>query len=293
MSITRIRALGGAGVGYRPEFAEAFFGEEDPGVSWVEVITENFLPDNGHDTLYIQNLRRLREKFPVALHGVSLSLASAEPVNHLYLKQLAWLEREIEPWIVSDHLCWTGLNGENLFDLLPFPYSREALELVAGKVARVQDLLGRPLALENITYYAKPRGSEMTEADFLNALVKRTGCRLLLDVNNIYVNSVNLGINPLAYLSSLDLKSVAQVHLAGHTKTREGLLLDTHGAPVAEEVWALYEWLQARVGHVPAMIERDENIPDWLEMRPELERLAAIQAKGARREFARVAEPRP
>lgn len=300
MQIGKIEKLG-AGVGYRPAFHDAFLGEESaaglgenpPPVSWLEVITENYLPENGRDTRYIQNLRRLREKFPVALHGVSLNLASADPLNPIYLKQLAWLEREIEPWLVSDHLCWTGVGNENLFDLLPFPFSKEALLHVAEKIQRVQDLLRRPLAVENITYYSKPAGDEMGEERFLNELARLTGCRFLLDLNNIYVNSVNHGLDPRDYLRRLDLAHVAQVHLAGHARAANGLLLDTHGAPVAQEVWNLYEWFQERAGILPTMVERDENIPEWAELAPEVARIKAIQLRGARRESPRVAAPGP
>jgi uncharacterized protein (UPF0276 family) len=293
MGLGKINEIG-VGVGYRPAFHDAFLlgGAPPAEVSWVEVITENFLPENGRDTLYIQNLRRLRERLPVALHGVSLSLASAAPLDPAYLGQLAWLEREIEPWLVSDHLCFTGYT-ENLFDLLPFPLSKEALAHVGARVQEVQELLRRPLALENITYYARPAGNDYGEAEFLNALASQTGCRLLLDINNIYVNAANLGQNPRAFLEVLDHRHVAQVHLAGHSRTETGLLLDTHGAPVAEEVWALYEWFQRKAGLVPVMIERDENIPEWEELVPELRRLAAIRAKGGRLEVPGMAEPRP
>jgi len=282
----------GAGVGYRPQFLPALQSGSCSFVSWIEVTTENFLPENGRDTIYIQNLRRLREKFPVALHGVSLSLGSTDPLNSLYLAQLAWLEREIEPWLVSDHLCWTGAGGENLFDLLPLPCSQEALELVAGKIQRVQDILRRPLAVENITYYGCPTGGEMPEEDFLNRLAERTGCRLLLDINNIYVNSVNHGFDPLAYLRGISFEHVAQVHLAGHSRGANGTLLDTHGAPVAEEVWKLYEWFQERAGVLPTMIERDEHIPDWQEMAAEILRLKGLQemyGRGASVETTRLA----
>jgi uncharacterized protein len=294
VDIVKIPKLG-VGVGYRPAFHDAFLGEDSasPEVSWVEVITENFLPENGRDTFYTQILRRLRERIPVALHGVSLSLGSTDPLHAGYLDRLAWLEREIEPWLVSDHLCWTGAGGENLFDLLPLPASKEALDIVAANVQRVQDKLRRPLAVENITYYSRPAGSEMGEEQFLNELARRTGCKFLLDLNNIHVNSVNHGLEPRDYLRRLDLRHVAQVHLAGHAKTATGLLLDTHGAPVSEEVWSLYEWFQVRAGALPTMIERDENIPDWEELVPELRRLASIQRKGAQRETPRVAARNP
>lgn len=297
MSIVKLEQLG-AGVGYRAELRADFFADPAPDVSWIEVITENYLPVKGADTLPLQRLRELRGRYPLALHGVSLNLGSADPLDPLYLKQLAWLERELEPWIVSDHLCWTGVNRENLFDLLPLPSTREALEHVAGRIQRVQDLLQRPLAIENITYYARPSLSEMPEQELLAELVRRTGCRLLLDINNIYVNSVNLGIPPATFLSGLDLSSVAQVHLAGHNLAASGLLLDTHGAPVPEPVWQLYESLLPQLAHAPPMIERDQNIPEWRELEPEVRRLdglfrsAAERAKGGRLESPRMAEPR-
>ncbi len=291
-SIAAAQGLG-VGVGYRARFSEAFLNTR-PNVSWIEVVTENYLPKNGRDTRATQTLRRLRRDFPVALHGLGLSLGSAEPLNREYLECLAWLEREMEPFLVTDHLCWTGVAGDNLFDLLPIPCTQEAVALVAGKIQCAQDLLKRPLGIENITYYAQPKGGEMPEADFLNELSERTGCKLLLDVNNIYVNSVNLAVDPLEFLTRLKLGNVAEIHLAGHSKAKNGLLIDTHGAPVAEEVWALYEWVQARVGIVPTMIERDDNIPEWAELEKELAKLQSLQAGYLRpkRKGAGLASPR-
>lgn len=297
MSIVKLERLG-AGVGLRAEHRGLFLSDERPRVSWLEVITENYLPAGGRATRPVQSLLRLREHYPVALHGVSLNLGSADPLDAAYLRQLAWLEREVEPWLVSDHLCWTGVGLENLFDLLPLPATPEALDHVAARIQQVQDLLGRPLAIENISYYSRPAISTMPEHELLAELVRRTGCRLLLDVNNIYVNSVNLGIRPEEFLGGLDLSSVAQVHLAGHGEGRDGLLIDTHGAPVPEPVWALYESLLPRLAHAPAMIERDQNIPAWPELGAEVARLEAMldcarAQKGGRREARGMAEARP
>lgn len=279
------------GVGYRAEFSEAFLGGR-PAVSWIEAVTENFLPKNSAPTRATQTLLRLRRDYPVALHGVSLNLGSADPLSEEYLSLLCWMHREVEPFLVSDHLCWTGVGGENLFDLLPIPFTDEALQLVAEKVERVQNVLRRPLVVENITYYAEPAHGTRAEAEFLNELARRTGCRFLLDINNIYVNAVNFGRDPLEYLRALDLKHVAQIHLAGFAESKSGLLIDTHGAPVSEPVWALHDWVRARVGEVPTMIERDENIPSWAEMEKELARMktpAKNLGKEGKLESTRVA----
>ncbi len=286
----------GAGVGLRQEHRSLFLGEDRPRVSWIEVITENYLPPDLGDTRPLQSLRKLREHYPVAIHGVSLNLGSSDPLNQTYLEKLAALEREIDPWMVSDHLCWTGVNGENLFDLLPVPATREALDHLASRIHKVQELLRRPIAIENITYYARPTIHEMPEQELIAELVKRTGCRLLLDLNNVYVNSVNLGVEPTAFLGGLDLDTVAQVHLAGHNRSSSGLLIDTHGAPVPEPVWELYESLLPRLLHAPAMVERDQNIPGWEELGREvakLDRLLSRARKGGRRETARMANAGP
>ncbi|MGZ3660210.1 MAG: DUF692 domain-containing protein [Bdellovibrionota bacterium] len=282
----------GIGVGDPPAYQEAFFsGEAAKSVSWIEVITENFLPGES-DSRALQSLRRIRDDFPVALHGVGLSLASTDPLSERYLQQLSALSERIEPWLVTDHLCWTGVNQDNLFDLLPFPFSREALDLVAGKISRVQDLLKRPMAVENITFYAHPRGDEMREEEFLNELCRRTGCRILFDVNNIYVNAVNFGLDPLDYIRRLNLKNVAEIHVAGHFERGDGLLIDTHGAPVKREVWELYEKVIALGGLIPTMIERDQNIPAWSEMEAELAHLRSLR-KGGARAITRLAEAIP
>jgi len=279
----------GIGVGYRPAFRDAFLGATSrPNLGWIEVITENFFPENFRAR---QTLELLRAEFPVALHGVSLNLASSDPLDERYLAQLKALSDEIQPWLVTDHLCWTGVGRENLFDLLPFPFTAESLALVAANVSRVQDLLKRPLAVENITFYAQPAGNEAHEEDFLNELCARTGCGVLLDVNNVFVNAVNFGLDPHDYFRRLDLRNVAEVHLAGHFERHDGVLIDTHGAAVKQPVWDLYEGLIARAGLLPTMIERDQNIPPWEELERELELLRILRG-GKGNNAARVAETR-
>lgn len=285
----------GIGVGYRPAWRDDFLSAPKPLVTWIEVITDNFLPaGDGTETRARQTLRGLRRDTAVALHGVGLNLASADALDERYLAALARLSREIEPWLVTDHLCWTGVNRENLFDLLPFPFTKEALAAITAKIGRVQDLLRRPVAVENITFYAHPAGDELGEEDFLNELCARTGCRLLLDVNNIYVNSVNFGLDPMAYVRRLKLSNVAEIHLAGHATRGDGILVDTHGEPVPDAVWSLYEEVIALAGPVPTMIERDQNIPAWREMERELDRLRRLRrGREALRDDARMANPLP
>lgn len=279
----------GIGVGYRPAFREAFLGAQPrPQLGWIEVITENFFPENARAR---QTLQLLRADYPVALHGVSLNLASTDPLDERYLGLLKGLHDEIQPWLVTDHLCWTGVGRENLFDLFPFPFTAEALVLVAANVSRVQDLLKRPLAVENLTYYVQPEGDEMREEDFLNELCARTGCRVLLDVNNVFVNAMNFALDPHEYFRRIDLRNVAEVHLAGHFERKDGVLIDTHGTSVRGEVWDLYESLIERAGLLPTMIERDQNIPPWAELAKELDHLRSLRdRKGS--DAARVAEAR-
>ena len=266
----------GVGVGYRPAWREFFLSPSPPDISWIEIISENFFRDGLAETRARQTLRLLRNQYPVAMHGVGLNLASAEPLNRRYLDELKELIGFTDPWLVTDHLCWTGLGGLNTFDLLPFPLNRESFTLVAEKVAQVQDFLGRSIALENITYYAEPRGAEMPEWFFLNELCDRTGCGVLLDINNIYVNSQNLGTDPMEFLCKIKMAHVREIHLAGHSVGRDGLLIDTHGAPVRNEVWDLYQEFLLLAGPLPTMIERDQGIPAWRDMEKELSRLKKI-----------------
>ena len=231
---------------------------------FVEVISENFMDAGGliggrpRDTL-----ERVRGQYSLALHGVSLSVGSADGVDPAYLRSLRALADAIEPAIISDHLCWTRIDGINSHDLLPVPYTDEALDIVCANLDATQSALGRRMLIENPSSYIAFPGT-MTEWEFLAALVARTGCGLLLDVNNIYVSAANHGFDAQAYLAGLPLGAVGQIHLAGHSEgsaASGGLLIDTHDQPVCEGVWTLYASAVARFGTVPTMIERDDNIP--------------------------------
>jgi uncharacterized protein len=279
------------GVGYRNAFRDAFLSGR-ASVSWIEVISERHFRDSRGDTVHLQTLRRLRQKFPVALHGINLSLASPEPPTKRYLDLLHALVEEIDPWLVTDHLSWNRVGQEHFFCLWPFPFTREALSTVCNNVRRVQDYLKRAIAIENITFYLRPRGNEMAEEEFFNQLCARTGCKMLLDINNLFVNSVNFGFDPRNYLRRLDLGNVAAVHLAGPWKGKGGLLIDTHSAPVWGEAWNLYEDFLTLSGRiVPTMIERDQDFPAWEEMEKEVGRLRDILARGGR--YKDGEEPRP
>jgi uncharacterized protein (UPF0276 family) len=241
------------------------------GVDWFEVITENFLVDGGNPR---RVLRAVREHRPVVLHGVSLSIGSTDPLDEVYLARVRALADEIEPALVSDHLCWSSLGGHTVHDLLPMPYTEEALAHVAARVHHVQERLGRPLVLENPSTYAVFRGAELSEPAFLGELARRTGCGLLLDVNNVHVSSTNHGWNATAYVDAIAVEHVAYCHLAGHTRNG-ALLVDTHDEPVCEDVWALYAHARRRFADAATCIERDDAVPPLADLVAELARARA------------------
>lgn len=265
----------GFGLGLRPEHYRDFTGGA-PRVEWLEVLSENYLVPGGTPLAHLDSIRR---DYPMVMHGVSLSVAGSDPLDADYLQQLKALARRVQPAWISDHLCWTGLGGTNLHDLLPVPFTREALRHVATRVGKVQDFLGRPLVLENASTYVRFAGDEMTEWEFLAALVERSGCELLLDVNNVYVNAMNHGFDPRTFIDAIPVGVVRQIHLAGHTDEGDHLV-DTHDAPVSEPVWELYERSVERFGAVPAMIERDGHIPPLAELLDELQ-IARVRAERA------------
>ncbi len=255
------------GLGLRKQhYADFLDGDAAVPVDFVEVISENFMVAGGKPR---DVLRRVRERHPVALHGVSMSVGSADGVDRDYLSRLRMLVDEIEPMVVSDHLCWTRIEGFNSHDLLPLPYTEEALDVVCANIAVAQDVLGRAMLIENPSSYVCFEDAPMTEWEFLEAMCARTGCGLLLDVNNIYVSATNHGFDAQAYLAGIPAGRVGQIHLAGHSQGRE-LLIDTHDQAVPPPVWALFEAALARVGPVATMVERDDNIPPLAELLDEL-----------------------
>jgi uncharacterized protein (UPF0276 family) len=269
-------APSGAGIGLRAGHYHEFL-HGDPAARWVEVHSENYFGDGGFD---LHVLERVRARCPVSLHGVGLSLGSADALSQRHLERLAALVARIEPALVSEHLCWGASGGEHFNDLLPMPFTDEALALMAGRVSRVQDRLGRTILVENVSSYVTWAGSAMSEMEFLAELAARTGCGLLLDVNNLHVNAVNHGGDAHAELARVRPGTVGEIHLAGHTDLG-GLLVDDHGARVCEAVWSLYAQACARLGAVPTLVEWDNALPPLAVLLDEARRAEAILAATA------------
>lgn len=256
----------GFGLGLRPPHYPDFL-EAAPDVDFVEVISENFMVRGGRP---LHVLDRVRERYPVAMHGVSMSVGSVTGVRTDYLQRLKALADRVNPMWVSDHLCWTGFGTFNSHDLLPLPYTEEALAVVCANVRHVQDVLERPILLENPSSYLTFADDVMAEHEFIAEMCTRTGCSLLLDVNNIFVSGSNHGFDPYEYIAAIPIDRVRQIHLAGHSQGRD-LLIDTHDQPVPDPVWRLYEAACRRFGPVATMIERDDDIPPLPELLAELE----------------------
>jgi hypothetical protein len=270
----------GAGIGLRARHYPDFSGAR-PAAGWLEVHSENYFAAGGRERAVLEALRR---DYPLSLHGVGLGLGSAEGYSVEHENKLCALAERVEPVFVSEHLCWAAAAGRHFNDLLPLPFTEEALLLVASRVARLQDLLRRRVLVENISAYVEAGPGEMSEGEFLAALVRRSGCGLLLDVNNLYVNQVNLGRDARAQMLALDPESVEEIHLAGFS-AGEHCLIDTHGARVADPVWRLYESALERFGPVPTLIEWDTDVPpldvlldEAAKARSRLERLDALVA---------------
>jgi len=256
----------GFGLGLRPAHYEDLL-RARPHVDWLEVLTENYFVPGGKPLHYLD---RVRHDYPVVMHGVSLSIGSTDPLDFDYLAQLKGLAERVEPLWISDHLCWTGVAGRNLHDLMPLLYTEEAASHVAARVARVQDYLGRRILLENVSSYVTYRASDMQEWEFVAEVARRADCLILLDVNNIYVSSYNHGFDPVAYVRGVPAERVRQIHLAGHENCGD-YIIDTHDAAIVDPVWELYAEAVRRFGPVPTMIERDDRIPPLAELVAELE----------------------
>ncbi|MDF3884217.1 MNIO family bufferin maturase [Cupriavidus basilensis] len=261
----------GVGLGLRaPHYRQVL--AERPAVGWFEVHSENYFGDGGQPLYYLQ---RIREAYPLSLHGVGLGLGSTESLDRAHLRRLRALVDRFEPGLVSEHLSWGRIPGRALNDLLPLPYTEEALAVVREHVHETQDCLRRQLLVENISSYLQFAHSTMPEAEFIAALTHSTGCGILLDVNNLYVNAVNNGIDPLAFLDAIPVAAVKEIHLAGHDRVGQ-LLIDTHGQRVADPVWALYQYAVERFGAVPALIEWDTGIPQLAVLLDEADIAASI-----------------
>jgi len=261
----------GYGLGLRKEHYETILAERPP-IDWFEIISENYMVAGGKPLYYLD---RIREHYPLVMHGVSLSIGGTDPLDRDYLMRLKALANRVEPAWISDHLCWTGINGTNLHDLMPLPYTPETIRHVAERVSHVQDYLGRQILLENVSSYVTYTASELTEWEFLCEIAEIADCLILLDVNNIYVSAFNHNFDPHAYLAGIPVERVRQFHLAGHT-CQQDLIIDTHDQPIVDPVWDLYAAAVRRFGHVSTMIERDDNIPPLSELLDELEQARRI-----------------
>ncbi|MGH7785314.1 MAG: MNIO family bufferin maturase [Candidatus Binatia bacterium] len=261
----------GFGVGLRPVHYGHVL-EARPAVDWFEVISENFLVPGGRP---LHVLERVRADYPLVLHGVSLSIGSTDPLDRQYLRQLAALAQRVEPAWISDHLCWSGVGGHSLHDLLPLPYTEEALAHVVERVRQVQDALNRRIVLENVSSYMSFCDSTLSEWEFVTAVAEQADCALLLDVNNVFVSAVNHGFDPAAYLAAIPVGRVAQFHLAGHSDHGTHLL-DTHDHPVRDDVWRLFAAAVQRFGVVATLIEWDDHIPPFPRLLAEAERARAV-----------------
>lgn len=263
----------GFGLGLRTDHYQTIVDEKPP-VDWFEILSENYMVDGGKP---LDFLDRIRADYPMVMHGVSMSIGSTDPLNKNYLKQLKALIDRVEPHWVSDHLCWTGVDAHNMHDLLPLPYTEEAIEHVAGRITQIQDFLGRQILVENLSSYVTYKESAMSEWAFFTEIVERADCLILLDINNIYVSAQNHGFDPLDYVKGVPAERVWQHHLAGHTYDKTGqIIIDTHDQPVCNDVWNLYQAVAAHLGPVSTMIERDGNIPTFDELFDELQHARAL-----------------
>lgn len=255
----------GFGLGLRTNHYESIL-QQKPNLDWLEIITENYLVPGGKPLYYLD---RIREHYPLVMHGVSLSIGSTDPIDKNYLNDVKKLAERIEPAWISDHLCWTGVKNLNMHDLLPLPYTESAIQHVVSQIQQVQDFLQRKILIENVSSYLTYQQSEMPEWIFLSEIIKRADCYILLDINNIYVSAFNHGFNPEEYLSHIDSSRVYQIHLAGHSNCKD-YIIDTHDNAIIEPVWDLYASAIKRFGAVSTMIERDDNIPELSELLTEL-----------------------
>lgn len=261
----------GYGLGLRVDHYEALLAKPAQ-VQWLEVVSENYMVDGGLPLVWLD---RFRERYPLVMHGVSMSIGSTDPLDEDYLARLAALARRVEPAWVSDHLCWTGVQGVNLHDLMPLPYTEEALSHVVSRVLCVQDRLKRRILLENVSSYVSFAQSQLTEWEFLAEVAERADCLILLDINNVHVSAMNHGFSALDYLRGIPASRVQQFHLAGYEQG-EQLIIDTHDAAVSNAVWDLYVQAVRRFGRVSTMIERDDHFPPLPELIAELEHARAL-----------------
>ncbi|HEX2549479.1 MAG TPA: DUF692 domain-containing protein [Gammaproteobacteria bacterium] len=256
----------GFGLGLRPEHYEDILLTQ-PKIDWFEIITENYLLEGGKPLYYLDQIRK---NYSIMMHGVSLSIGSSDPLDYHYLQKVKELALKIEPLWISDHLCWTGVNGQHVHDLLPLPFTEETIQHVVSRIQKVQEFLDRRILIENISSYVTYQHSEMTESEFISEIAHRADCYILLDVNNVYVNAINHQFNPLDFLKNIPSERIYQIHLAGHS-TSGNYIIDSHDSPIIKSVWELYAETLKKFGAISTLIERDDRIPPLQEMLKELD----------------------
>lgn len=261
----------GFGLGLRTDHYQTIL-EEKPAVDWFEIITENYLVPGGQPLYFLD---KIRENYPLVMHGVSMSIGSCDPLDKDYLKQVKNLVDRIQPRWLSDHLCWTGVQHKNMHDLLPLPYTEEAIKHVADRIQQIQDYLGRQILIENVSSYVSYQDSQMTEWEFAKEIIERADCFMLLDVNNIYVSSINHEFNPMDYIKAIPSDRIYQIHLAGHSDMGD-YIIDTHDHDIVDAVWHLYSETLHHHGLISTMIERDDNIPPLSDLLKELQQAKKI-----------------
>jgi uncharacterized protein (UPF0276 family) len=263
----------GIGIGYRYAMARSTLESAVPQIRWLEIHPENYVQRGGR---FRHMLERARERWPLVTHGLTMGFGAVEPAEDAYVQPLKAFLHEIgAPWH-SEHLCFSGSDGVMLHDLLPLPFTRESVETAVARIREARDRLELPIAVENISYYAEAGRSEMSELEFLLEVLEGADARLLLDVNNVFVNSKNHGFDPMRYIDRMPKERVVQIHVAGHHVRRDALIIDTHGEAVRDEVYELLEYTLRRVGPVPVLLERDQNVPPFAELVAEVERLDDI-----------------
>ncbi len=268
------------GVGLRPthfSHIESKLNQINHGLTpkWFEAVSENYMDSLGRP---LEMLLKVRKHFPVALHGVSLSLGSTDELNLKYLDRLKDLIEKVDPFVVSDHLCWTGLRDQNLHDLLPLPFTKECMDHLLSRIDFIQNYLGRSFVFENVSTYLRFEKNDWPEWEFLNELSKRSGAKILLDANNIYVNAINHGFDANEYVDGIDIKNVAQIHLAGYSDQGD-FLFDTHSQPVHSPVWELFKKVMSKNSSLPSMIEWDEEIPPFERLESEANKAHEVATK--------------
>lgn len=264
------------GIGYRKDFGHQFLESGAFSPAFVEVAPENWIDVGGY---WKKEFSRVAERYPIFTHGLSLSIGSPDPLDWDFLRKVKSFMKEWDVQVYSEHLSYSKCDNAHIYDLLPIPFRRDAVKHISERIRQVQDFLGRKLVIEIVSYYT-PVAAEMSEVEFINSVLAESGCELLFDINNIYVNGFNHGYDPKTFIDQLDLRNVKYIHMAGHEKVSEELIIDTHGQPIIDPVFDLFEYAISKLPEpVPVLLERDFNIPDLQELQQEMERMEAICVK--------------